>query len=1133
MSDGLFSEVTPADSSALPGFRLRRLEVLNWGTFDKRVWTFEIDGRNALLTGDIGSGKSTLVDAITTLLMPSHRISYNKAAGADNRERDLRSYVRGHYKTARDEVHGTSKPVALREGDTFSVILGVFANQDSRHDVTLAQVFWAREQHAAQPERFFVTADDELSIAKDFADFGTQINQLKRRLRGSGATVSDRFAEYGRSFRRSLGIASDQAMDLFHQTVSMKAVGDLNDFVRTHMLEPFDAQKHLDQVVAHFDDLNRAHEAVLKAKTQLADLDPLLTDSDRYEQMAAKGLELSLLRDRVPGFFAHHKVRLLDERLADLGVRLVSITAQAGSADEAVRGLRQKREDLSMQRAQLGGDRLGRIDLELDQAATLRAATQAKAESFNARLVEVGLAPTLDRIAFAERLAEIAQVDAKVQSALVSSQEVLGSLLADQRELTHQIDSVKLDLRSLQSRTTSIPRQNLELRQSLCEAFDLDAAALPFAGELIAVREDSLEWEGAAERLLRGFALSILVHERHYPAVSQWINERNLGKRIVYYRVGERTGSSSRSLPGPGTLFGTLQIKDGAHFGWLEDELSRRADLDCVDTMGEFRAARRAITREGQIKGGQGRHEKDDRFAIGDRNRYVLGWSNERKIDVTLAEAQRLQQQQTNLTASLQEVREADDAMQKRRRGFEALLETSNFAELDWQIHVRHITDLSEEKRDIESSRDDLMRITSALDAADIALVGAEKDHQRIVGEQAVVTNDHKKCHVDLEGARGVIASLSLRAEEVFEGELTAQLATYVPQTIEECDRRENLAHREISAQADGAGKEEQKALRAAEAKMAAFCLRFPVDTNELDSSVGSLGEFRQMRARIAGDDLPRFEAEFKSYLNTNTIRDIASFHAELSQQEELIRERVARINDSLVAIDYNEGRYIRLEYAATPNQEIKGFREDLRACTSGAVSGNTSEQYSESKFLEVKKLVERFKGRPDYAELDRRWIRSVTDVRNWLTFSASERWRETDEEHEHYTDSGGKSGGQKEKLAYTILAASLAYQFRLEWGVKESQNFQFVVIDEAFGRGSDESTRFALGLFELLGLQLLIITPLQKIQVIEPFVSTVGLVDNLTGDNSRIQVLTVQEYAERRRSHASQFPRARAGDGG
>ena len=69
--------------NALAGFRLQRLEVLNWGTFDGQVWGLELKGRNILLTGDIGSGKSTLVDAVTTLLVPAHRIAYNKAAGAD------------------------------------------------------------------------------------------------------------------------------------------------------------------------------------------------------------------------------------------------------------------------------------------------------------------------------------------------------------------------------------------------------------------------------------------------------------------------------------------------------------------------------------------------------------------------------------------------------------------------------------------------------------------------------------------------------------------------------------------------------------------------------------------------------------------------------------------------------------------------------------------------------------------------------------------------------------------------------------------------------------------------------------------------------------------------------------------
>ena len=190
---------------ALSGFRLHRLEVFNWGTFDGRVWALNLDGRNALLTGDIGSGKSTLVDAVTTLLVPAHRIAYNKAAGADSRERSLRSYVLGHYKSERNEVTGTAKPVALRDHNNYSVILGVFHNAGYLQTVTLAQVFWMKDA-VAQPARFFVVAERDVSIAADFASFGSDIAQLRKKLRGAGAEVFDSFPPYGAWFRRRFGI---------------------------------------------------------------------------------------------------------------------------------------------------------------------------------------------------------------------------------------------------------------------------------------------------------------------------------------------------------------------------------------------------------------------------------------------------------------------------------------------------------------------------------------------------------------------------------------------------------------------------------------------------------------------------------------------------------------------------------------------------------------------------------------------------------------------------------------------------------------------------------------------------------------------------------------------------------------
>ncbi|KTD52254.1 hypothetical protein Lqui_1098 [Legionella quinlivanii] len=270
----------------------------------------------------------------------------------------------------------------------------------------------------------------------------------------------------------------------------------------------------------------------------------------------------------------------------------------------------------------------------------------------------------------------------------------------------------------------------------------------------------------------------------------------------------------------------------------------------------------------------------------------------------------------------------------------------------------------------------------------------------------------------------------------------------------------------------------------------------------------------------MQADDLPRFEERFKALLNENTIREIANFQSQLNREVQDIKERIAQINRSLEEIEYNPGRYIALEIQDTRDMELRQFRMDLRQCTEGSLSSHEAAQYAEHKFLQVKAIIERFRGREGTTELDKRWTRKVTDVRQWFAFAASERWLEDHSEHEHYTDSGGKSGGQKEKLAYTILAASLAYQFGLQADRASQQSFRFVVIDEAFGRGSDESARFGLDLFKAMGLQLLVVTPLQKIHIIEPYVASVGFVHSKEGGESLLRHLTIDEYRKEKEAY-------------
>src|SRR5262249_20156840 len=146
-------------------------------------------------------------------------------------------------------------------------------------------------------------------------------------------------------------------------------------------------------------------------------------------------------------------------------------------------------------------------------------------------------------------------------------------------------------------------------------------------------------------------------------------------------------------------------------------------------------------------------------------------------------------------------------------------------------------------------------------------------------------------------------------------------------------------ASRVLASIAERRGRRRSELANKATSLMTAFRGHYPAETAELDASVGAAAGFRELHARLANDDLPRFQQQFQDYLNTNTIRDIATFQSRLNREADLIRERIATINASLVDIDYNPGRYIRLEPEQTPNTDIREFRSDLRACTEGTVS--------------------------------------------------------------------------------------------------------------------------------------------------------------------------------------------------
>ncbi len=1038
------------------------------------------------------------------------------------RERSLRSYVLGHYKSERNEVTGAAKPVSLRDQNSYSVILGVFHNAGYDQTVSLAQVFWMKEAQG-QPARFYLGAERDMSIASDFADFGADINQLRRKLRHSGAELNDSFPPYAAWFRRRFGIDNDQALELFHQTVSMKSVGNLTDFVRSHMLEPFEVGTRIQALIGHFDDLNRAHEAVLKSRQKVELLTPLVADCDRHARQIAEVSTLRNCRESLRAHFAGLKLELLDKRLGLLAEEWQRVDAQVLRFDRSHEDQARQTDELKQAINDNGGDRLERLAAEIRSQEHARDARKLKANRY-AELAAILEEPTaaddaafLDqRNRFATSREQARNRDSDLQNALTEHSVSLHQGKKEHEQLAAEIDSLK-------RRRSNIDDRQIRIREVLCAALGLDVEDMPFAGELLQVREDERDWEGAAERLLHGFGLALLVPDQHYKAVAEWVDGAHLGGRLVYFHVRQRKSVALPDLH-PDSLVRKLAIKpDSACYEWLERELAQRFDVACCANQDQFRRETRAITRTGQIKDPSGRHEKDDRHRIDDRSRYVLGWSNSAKIATLEGTRDQLENRLAEIGGRIATIQKERKSLDDRLDALTRLEEFSAFEEMDWGSVASEIARLVDERARLEASSDVLAQLNERLRQ----LQGTQKE----TASELLAARERR---AKIEQRRSDAEDLRQQTEMLLQTatldeSLTSTLESMCKEalgehqlSVESCDNREQDVRKWLQDRIDSEHKRLERLSEKIIKAMASFKEAFKLETAEFDASLDAAFEYANLLAQLNHDDLPRFLARFKELLNVNTINEIANFNAQLARERETIKERITHINKSLGEIDYNPGRYIVLESQASPDAEIRDFQQELRACTEGAVTGSDDAQYSESKFLQVKSIIDRFRGRDGLSEQDRRWTAKVTDVRNWFLFAASERWHSDHTEHEHYSDSGGKSGGQKEKLAYTILAASLAYQFGLEWGAVRSRSFRFVVIDEAFGRGSDESAQYGLRLFQQLNLQLLIVTPLQKIHIIEPYVSSVGFVHNEDGRASKLRNLSIEEYREQKAGQTS-----------
>jgi uncharacterized protein YPO0396 len=184
---------------------------------------------------------------------------------------------------------------------------------------------------------------------------------------------------------------------------------------------------------------------------------------------------------------------------------------------------------------------------------------------------------------FAEMAAQARQEVENWQEQRVKRQQQQFALVNQKAEKEREFRAAAEEVNALRRQPSNIPASMLALRTVITRKLGLADPALPFVGELIEVDPREAVWRGAIERVLHGFALSLLVEERYYSAVSGYVNEAHLGGRLVYFRVGRVEESAVRPISA-NSIYHKLQIQTGAFALWLEADLKHRFDYDCVDS---------------------------------------------------------------------------------------------------------------------------------------------------------------------------------------------------------------------------------------------------------------------------------------------------------------------------------------------------------------------------------------------------------------------------------------------------------------------------------------------------------------------------------------------------------------------
>lgn len=1124
-------------SSDKAGFRLQYMEVYNWGTFNEKVFRINPKGNNSLLTGANASGKSTYIDALLTLIVPAKKDRfYNQSSGVEKKgDRTEETYALGHYGNIQEEGKTSTSTQKLRDTNTYSVILASFSNADQKQ-ITLFQVRWFSNNEL---RRQFGVAHVPLEVESDFGQFDSKGNWKKVLDKKYNSNVTKKKIEfidgptaYAERLADLFGMRSTKALTLFNQVVGVKVLEDLDDFIRTNMLEEQDAEEEFIQLKESFLTLMDAKTNIEKAKEQIKQLTPINEIAIALTNIKADLFQLEKSKETAVYWFAKKGVELGEKELEKCKEELQRLNNELAELKEKESDLKNQETDLTVQiKSDEVGNQIEKLKTEITRLEKSKKLRSEKLDDYNKIAQSIGLETNPSEETFITNREKAKELKHKTQQNIDSENENLRSLKNKEDDLTKSTEELVATIQTLQKNKNNIPINEARIREELIEHIGASREEIPFIGELIKVKDDEMKWESSIEKVLHNFALRLIVPHKYYSSVNQYVNSNNLKGRIRYDKFEAQDYLKNFKNKGfnEKALINKIEIKPKTqYYDWIESYLESQFDFVCVDNLSEFEQFHEmAITQNGLIKFKMGKHEKDDRPHIARKENFVLGWDNKEKLSSLKKELINFQNQQTeNKKAIGSKITEIKNLGIFRDDCQNLFSKFDKYDDINWQSYANEIQEKTEQKEALEKTNDRVKKLQEQLkkvqdDLKQLSEVDIFNKGQGIFNKKKNIEDIEKgisenKNTIQITGVADIV-DFEKTNIEILNVDYSS-IKTTQTNFQRELTRKEN----ELKSKKEQNEREVTIKINSFKQPTQEISSKFKdwrSDVNSLPDSthLELISEYQNFLAKLENDNLPKFEKKFNNYLQETITNKVGDFRMFFENWSDSIKENIKHLNESLKEIDFKNKpqTYIQLVAPNKINDEVKEFRKLLEEAVPNV--------YQMEKNIEGRKHHFNNHIQPFIERLDKEeWRKKVMDVRFWFSYKAEEFYKETSQKFKTYEAMGQLSGGEKAQLTYTILGSAIAYQFgltRYNQGL-ESKSFRFIAIDEAFKAQDEDKARYLITLCKQLHLQLLVVTPSDNIHIVENDISFVHFVERKEERHSWLYDMPIEQFKEEKMNY-------------